>query len=151
VTKEFELRRREVDLNELVERTVASINGSLRTPVAPDLRPVPKIDIDPDQIEKVLVNLLLNANEAVDEKGEIRVATDRRSGWAVLTVADNGCGMSEEFIARSLFQPFRTTKSEGLGIGLFQCRRIVEAHRGRIVVESALDQGTTFRVELPLP
>ena len=151
VTKEFELRRREVDLNELVERTVANINGSLRTPVAADLRPVPKIDIDPDQIEKVLVNLLLNANEAVDEKGEIRVATDRRSGWAMLTVADNGCGMSEEFIARSLFQPFRTTKSEGLGIGLFQCRRIVEAHRGRIVVESALDQGTTFRVELPLP
>ncbi len=151
VTKELDLRRREVDLNELVERTVANINGSLRTPVASDLHPIPKIDIDPEQIEKVLVNLLLNANEAVDEKGKIRVATDRRRGWAVLTVADNGCGMSEEFIARSLFQPFRTTKSEGLGIGLFQCRRIVEAHRGRIEVVSILDQGTTFRVELPLP
>src|SRR5262249_3261290 len=83
LTKELELRRREVDLNKLVERTLANINGALRSRVSPDLHPVASIEIDPEQIEKVLVNLLLNANEAIGEKGEIRVATEQRSGWAV--------------------------------------------------------------------
>jgi putative PEP-CTERM system histidine kinase len=150
LTKELELDRREIDLNELVKRTLVIVNGSLRTSVAAELRPVPKIAVDPEQIEKVLVNLLLNANEAAGDRGEIRVATDQRNDWVVLTIADNGCGMSEEFIARSLFQPFQTTKSQGLGIGLFQSRRIVEAHRGRIEVESVLDKGSTFRIELPV-
>ena len=73
-----------------------------------------------------------------------------KNGWVVVAVADDGCGMRPEFVARSLFQPFQTTKSQGLGIGLFQSRRIVEAHRGRIEVESEPDKGSVFRVELPV-
>jgi signal transduction histidine kinase len=69
---------------------------------------------------------------------------------AVVTVADDGCGMDGEFISRSLFRPFQTTKKNGFGIGMFQSRMIVEAHGGRIDVESQLGKGTTFRVFLPL-
>jgi signal transduction histidine kinase len=58
--------------------------------------------------------------------------------------------MSSDFVQRSLFRPFQTTKKKGIGIGMFQCQAIIEAHRGKIEVESAPGKGTTFRVLLPL-
>ena len=68
----------------------------------------------------------------------------------MLSINDNGCGMSKEFMTQSLFRPFRTTKKEGLGIGLFQSRHIVEVHKGQIEVESEEGKGSTFRVILPV-
>jgi signal transduction histidine kinase len=65
-------------------------------------------------------------------------------------VKDNGCGMSREFMDQSLFRPFRTTKAKGTGIGLFQSKMIVEAHNGRIEVDSQEGEGSTFRVLLPV-
>jgi putative PEP-CTERM system histidine kinase len=150
LTKKLDLQQTETDLNKLVISTLASLNGCIQVSLVQDLHPVPKISLDSDQIQKVLLNLVLNANEAVDNQGEIRVRTDQTDGWAVLSVTDNGCGMSKEFIARSLFQPFQTTKSQGLGIGLFHSKKIVEAHHGRIEVESEAGRGSTFRVLLPV-
>src|SRR5439155_26434551 len=105
---------------------------------------------DPALIQKVLTNLVLNARAGVGDRGEIRVENTQRKGWAMLAVADNGCGMSSEFIRRSLFKPFQTPKKKGLGIGMFHTRVIVHAHQGRIEVESEPGKGTTFRVLLPL-
>jgi len=70
--------------------------------------------------------------------------------YVFLKVRDNGCGMSQEFLNKNLFRPFQTTKKHGLGIGMFQSKMIVEAHGGRIIVESEAGKGTTFRVALPL-
>jgi signal transduction histidine kinase len=67
----------------------------------------------------------------------------------VLSVADNGCGMSQAFLKESLFRPFQSTKKKGLGIGLFQSRAIVQAHGGGMHVESEVGKGTTFSVSLP--
>ncbi len=97
----------------------------------------------------MLVNLVLNARDALGEQGDIRVSTTQRHGWVEMVVSDNRCGMSREFMAHSLFHAFRTTKQRGLGIGLFQCKTIVEAHHGRIEVESEEGKGSTFRVLLP--
>jgi putative PEP-CTERM system histidine kinase len=149
MTNKIALRPVDVDLNALVATTLAEIKDSLKVALVQEWRPVPRLLLDPEQLQKVLLNLILNANEAVDAQGEIRVQTDWREGWAVLTVHDNGCGMSPLFIERSLFQPFQTTKSQGLGIGLFHSKMIVEAHRGRIEVESEEGKGSTFRVLLP--
>jgi signal transduction histidine kinase len=80
----------------------------------------------------------------------VRVETVQSDGWAILSVADNGCGMSPAFLKASLFRPFQTTKKKGLGIGMFQSKMIIEAHRGKIQVESEPGTGTTFRVMLPL-
>jgi signal transduction histidine kinase len=66
-------------------------------------------------------------------------------------VEDNGCGMTEDFIIGSLFKPFKSSKKSGLGIGLYQCRQIVEAHHGRIEVRSSPGEGSTFTVFLPAP
>jgi len=72
-------------------------------------------------------------------------------GKLAVTVADTGCGMTAEFINRRLFRPFQTTKSKGLGIGMYQSRMIVEAQGGRIEAESQPGRGSVFRVFLPLP
>jgi putative PEP-CTERM system histidine kinase len=138
------------DLNDLVSKFLASWNGSASIQLASQLGPVPKFLFDPEQIHKVVTNLVLNAAEAVTPNGQIRVETGRSQGWAVLTVADNGCGMAPEFVSGSLFRPFQTTKKEGFGIGMFQSKMIVEAHGGRVEVESQLNKGTTFRVLLPV-
>jgi signal transduction histidine kinase len=76
--------------------------------------------------------------------------TGSRPGWVWVSVADNGAGMSPEFVNQSLFRPFRSTKKGGIGIGMFLSKMIVEAHQGRIEVESQLGKGTVFKVLLPL-
>jgi signal transduction histidine kinase len=80
----------------------------------------------------------------------IQVATIHEGNTVGFVVRDNGCGMSEEFIEKSLFRPFQTTKKKGLGIGLFHSKLIVEAHRGTLEVNSAVGAGSEFRVILPI-
>lgn len=104
---------------------------------------------------RVLVNLLTNARESLGGPGEVELAAGPESNAAgarslVFRVRDTGRGMSEEFIRTSIFRPFATTKSAGLGVGLSQCRNIVEALGGAITVESRPGAGTTFAVHLPL-
>jgi putative PEP-CTERM system histidine kinase len=104
---------------------------------------------------RVLVNLLTNARESLVGPGEIELTSGIESSAAgmqsiVFRVRDTGRGMSEEFIRTSLFRPFATSKSTGLGVGLSQCRSIVEALGGAITVESRPGAGTTFAVHLPL-
>ena len=97
-----------------------------------------------------MTNLVLNARDALGPGGRIRVRTELVGGSVVLTVTDNGCGMSAAFLKDSLFRPFQSTKKKGLGIGMFQSRMIVEAHGGSIRVESETGKGSTFRVSLPV-
>jgi putative PEP-CTERM system histidine kinase len=138
------------DLNAVVSQALASWQRTANVDVVTDLRPLPKASLDPEQMRKVITNLVLNACEAVDEHGRVRIGTSQNNGWIILTVQDNGCGMSTEFLDRSLFRPFQSTKKHGLGIGMFQSKMIVDAHSGRIEVESELGKGTAFRVLLPL-
>jgi putative PEP-CTERM system histidine kinase len=140
----------ECDLNELVNDTLKAQERAPGVEFVKELRPLPKVRLDPAQIQKVLTNLVLNAREALGPGGVIRVETSQRNGWVVLGVSDNGCGMSADFIQRSLFRPFQTTKKKGIGIGMFHSKMIVEAHRGRIEVESEPGKGTAFRVLLPV-
>jgi putative PEP-CTERM system histidine kinase len=147
--QKIDLRPVKVDFNELIASTVSSLNRC-KIPIRQDFRPLPEIFSDPEQIQKVITNLILNSNEAINNKGEIRVATDQKEGWAILSVSDNGCGMSKEFVEKFMFRPFKTTKKQGMGIGLFHSKMIVEAHGGRIDVESEEGKGSTFRVFLPL-
>jgi signal transduction histidine kinase len=106
--------------------------------------------MDPDQMQKVITNLVMNAADAVGVTGEIRIETGRRNGWVMVSVGDNGCGMSPAFVCSLLFRPFQTTKKKGIGIGMFQSKMILDAHRGRIEVDSQPGKGTVFRVLLPL-
>jgi putative PEP-CTERM system histidine kinase len=150
LNKKLELHRTQADLNELIGKTASSLDGSLKAPLIMALNPVTKLFLDWEQMQKVLVNLILNANEATTDGGEIEVATMPQDNFVVLSVSDNGCGMSQEFIAQSLFRPLKTTKKNGMGIGLYQTKMIVEAHGGKVEVESEEGKGTTMRVLLPI-
>ncbi len=150
LTKVLEMRPVEIDLNEFVASTLDGMNGMVKTKISRVFKPLPKCNFDPDQIQKVIVNLILNANEATGKNGLIHVETGQANESVVLSVSDNGTGMSKEFLTKSLFQPFQTTKSQGLGIGLFHTKKIIDAHRGKIEVESEEGVGTTFRIILPI-
>ena len=147
---ELQIKPVESDLNEVVVKALAGWEEAAGVSLVKNLPPLPKILLDPEQMLKVVTNLVLNARDAVSPAGEIRIETAQSNGWVILTVSDNGCGMAPEFLSRSLFRPFQTTKKNGLGIGLFQSKMIVEAHKGRVQVESQPGKGTTFRIILPL-
>jgi signal transduction histidine kinase len=148
--RHLELNVAEVDINLVVDDALRTLNGAMNIKVLKDLRLGLKLRLDRDQFGSVITNLLLNARDAVEPTGEIRIETRQNDNWAVVSISDNGCGMSQAFLKSSLFRPFQSTKKKGLGIGMFQSKMIVEAHRGRITVDSEPAVGTTFRVMLPL-
>ena len=151
IRHELQIKPVAADLNELIARALAGWEEVAGINLKKDLAPLPKIVFDPDQMLKVATNLIFNAREAVaSAAGQVQIHTSHSNGWAVLAISDNGCGMSQEFLSRSLFRPFQTTKKNGLGIGMFQSKMIVEAHKGKIEVESETGKGTTFRIFLPL-
>ena len=104
---------------------------------------------DSRELSKVLANLLINALDASENGGGVTVEVGVEE-HAFIKVSDQGCGMTPEFIREQLFTPFKTTKSKGLGIGLYQSRQIVLAHQGQIEVSSSPGEGSVFTVWLPL-
>ncbi len=110
---------------------------------------IPPVDHDPNQINQVLLNLLLNAIQAMDKPGSIHVSLRRDNEDALITVADEGKGILPENLS-NIFRPFFTTKGHGTGLGLSLARRIVETHGGTIRVRSEINKGTQFEVRLPI-
>ncbi|MBU6409895.1 MAG: PEP-CTERM system histidine kinase PrsK, partial [Verrucomicrobia bacterium] len=146
---ELEIHVVECDLNEIVSKALADWQGATGARLVVHSGALPKLLLDPEQMLKVVTNLALNAREAVSADGEVRIETRQNEGWVILSVSDNGTGMDPEFVKRSLFRPFQTTKKNGLGIGLFQSKMIVEAHQGKMQVETESGKGTIFRILLP--
>jgi len=108
-----------------------------------------EVEHDSDQIHQVLLNLLLNALQAIEAQGTVTVSLRRDGNFAVIDVADTGRGIALEQLP-NIFRPFFTTKGEGTGLGLSLARRIVEDHHGAISVNSVVGKGSTFSVKLPL-
>lgn len=149
LTRGLKINPTRTNLKDLVEETLSTLNGRASSRMVRRLETVPGILADREQMRKVCLNLLLNAIEASPTNNRIEISTSAANGEVILKITDHGCGMSRDFIESSLFRPFRTTKPNGLGIGLFQCKKIIEAHQGRIEVESREGEGSTFRVILP--
>jgi signal transduction histidine kinase len=128
---------------------MGEMKGILRSRIVVEYRDLPKIWVDPEQMMTVLRNLVRNADEATSNGGEIRLATEVKDGKVLFSVSDNGCGIPREYMEGELFTLFSSTKSDGFGIGLYQAKRIVESHGGRIEAESEVGKGSTFRIRLP--
>jgi len=111
-------------------------------------RTLPAVAIDKGQIEQVYFNLLKNAMEAVQDGGEIDVGFSSDDNDVIITFRDNGVGMEEEQVVH-LFEPYRTTKERGTGLGLMISARIVRDHGGTISVQSQPHEGTVFTLHLP--
>jgi two-component system NtrC family sensor kinase len=144
-----------VNLNDIVEDGIGFLEPRFAAQqiryersLAPAL---PEVVADPGQMRQVLVNLTVNATQAMPDGGTLRLSTAAEEGWIIVTVEDTGMGMSEE-VLRQVFVPFFTTKDvgQGTGLGLAVVHGIVAAHGGRIDVESKVGKGTRFRVRLPV-
>ncbi|MET0689536.1 MAG: ATP-binding protein, partial [Candidatus Binatia bacterium] len=111
---------------------------------------LPPVEVDRDQMKRVLMNLLDNAVAAVEGRGEIKLATsyERARGVVTLEVADNGCGLAPE-LRTKIFEPYFSTKENGTGLGLTIVSQIVEDHRGYIRAWPNDPQGTRITIELP--
>lgn len=136
-----------VDLNKLVDDVLEGFNGAVGATLLHYPQTVPLVEADPDQLQQVVLNLVLNAQDAVGSDGRIVLQTATMEGDALLVVEDNGCGMDHPTMA-GLFRPFRSSKGKGLGIGLYQCRKILRAHGGTLTVESEKGKGTKFIIRL---
>jgi signal transduction histidine kinase len=110
---------------------------------------IPPVDHDPNQINQVLLNLLLNAIQAMDKPGTIRVSLETDEDDVLITVADEGKGIPAEHLP-NIFRPFFTTKGHGTGLGLSLARRTVESHGGSIDVTSEVGKGSRFAIRLPI-
>ncbi len=111
---------------------------------------LPEIEVDPDQLRQVAINLLLNAGPAMKQDGRLVVSTRiDEQGFLNIAFCDNGSGIPEDQ-QEKIFEPFFTTKSKGTGLGLPITRQIVEQHQGRISLESKVGEGTTITVQLPV-
>ena len=144
------LRLETIDLVTLVKEATAPLSGNDRVEVVHELSALPPFAGDAEALLRAIQNLVTNAAQSIDARGVVTVRTYEAAGAGILEVADTGCGMSEDFIRKSLFSPFRTTKKGGWGIGLYQTKELVEAHGGTIEVTSKEGAGTTFRVVLPM-
>jgi signal transduction histidine kinase len=149
------------DLKQIVLDTLVLLERELskyRITVETQLADVPEVLAIGNQVQQILLNLLINARQATPPGGRVlvRLEHDAASGMVDLVVRDTGCGIPAERLPR-IFDTFYTTKSGpdesgrgGTGLGLSACKQIVEAHRGRIRVESTVGKGTAFTIKLPI-
>lgn len=153
-------RREPTDLSTLVADVLVLVEKDLqmhRVRLESDLRDQPFAEVNASQIQQVLVNLIINARQAMSNGGSVAIAvrTNAEAGMGEISVRDSGSGIPAEKLQK-IFDPFYSTKTAdeqgqgGTGLGLALCREIIEAHRGRIRVESAVGKGTMFTLRLPL-
>ena len=146
-------RRENGDLNAVLQQTLALLEpeiGSRGIKVNLDLSDeLPKALIDPDQFQQVFYNLLRNAYQAIPgDDGLIEITTRSTETDFLVSISDNGTGIPPENMG-SLFEPYRTTKSSGTGLGLLIVRRIIREHGGEIEIQSQPDQGSIILIHLP--
>jgi signal transduction histidine kinase len=143
----------EVDIHEEIDRTLGLMEPRLknRIEVDRDYGRIPRVQCYAGQLNQVFLNLLVNACDAIEDRGKIRIRTSSHGEGIRIEITDDGSGISEEVKSR-IFDPFFTTKpiGAGTGLGLSLSHGIIERHSGVLSVESELGVGTTFRIDLPL-
>jgi PAS domain S-box-containing protein len=122
-----------------------------KTTVTKDYGELPKVQCYPQQIKQVFMNLLLNAAQAVEKKGEIRIVTRAVDGQVEIVISDTGSGITKENLSK-IFDPFFTTKDvgKGTGLGLNIAYNIIQRHKGTIEAHSEVGKGTTFTIRIPV-
>lgn len=144
---------KDIDLVELL-KTLCSFSGMEANLVSHNLdlhadSNIPIIQGDPLKLKEAFTNILRNALEAIDESGNICIHVSASEYYIQVDITDNGCGIAKEY-HENIFEPFVTTKYNGMGLGLPICQRIIKAHNGSIIFNTNFSCKTTFTIRLPI-
>lgn len=110
---------------------------------------LPEVEIDANQIGQVFINIITNATQAMPDGGKLTISASKNGEFMEIDFADTGCGMNQETMSK-IFDPLFTTKAKGIGLGLAVSKAIIDRHGGEIDVKSAIGEGTTFSIKLPI-
>ncbi len=155
--REKKLEIKKASINELVESTLSLLKTqpiflNINTKIELDGN-IPQINMDPGQIQQVLINIIMNAVEAMEGKGDLIIKTEfsEDKSFVLISISDTGPGVKPEFM-KKIFEPFFTTKEarQGVGLGLSISKRIIEDHKGTIEIVSEQGKGATFKIRLPI-
>lgn len=139
----------ESDPNEIISQALSTIEVPSNVNLFNETKTKPTIYVDVNRIRRVCINIISNALDAMPKGGTLTVSSKQLNGNLELTFSDTGAGMTQKNIDK-IMTPFFTTKAKGMGLGLAISKRIVEAHTGKIIVNSKIGQGTTFTIILPI-
>jgi signal transduction histidine kinase len=141
------------DINASIGSTLNMLRNELKykAAITKDYGKIPEVLCYPQLVNQVFMNLILNAAQSIEQKGEIRISTQKKVESVHIRIEDTGCGMTPEHVKR-VFEPFFTTKpvGAGTGLGLHIAYQIVQQHQGQIDVTSQLGKGSSFIVQLPI-
>jgi PAS domain S-box-containing protein len=148
-SREIHLDLEEISPKSLIDYVLLAYHIPGNTKIMDHAQSFPAIWVDPNKMERVFINLIKNAVEAMPSGGTLEIKSCQIGENVEFSFSDTGAGMSSDAIA-NIFTPLFTTKARGMGLGLPICKRIIEAHGGKIAVESSLNKGTTFIITLPI-
>jgi signal transduction histidine kinase len=145
-----------LNMNDIVDDTVLFMEHHLtrfkNVEIAVEKEPdLPLVQVDRIHVQQTVVNILMNAAQAMPGGGKILIKTGRGDQYVFISITDTGVGIKEEDLEK-IFEPFFTTKEkeQGTGLGLSLCKRLIEANAGKIEVESKVGEGTTFTIMIPV-
>lgn len=146
-------RIQSTDINKGLESTLNVVNNEIKykATVEKDFEDIPPVRGYPQQLNQVFMNILVNAAQAIEKQGVIKITTSSKNGHVEVAISDNGCGIESKNLEK-IFDPFFTTKDvgRGTGLGMHIAYNIIEKHHGRISVESQVGKGTTFFIKIPI-
>jgi len=148
-SREIRLQPTETTPKSIIEETLSLLEIPNIIQVSNETQSEPRILVDIEKMNRVFVNLIKNAFDAMSNGGKLVIRSTRTNGNVEFAFTDTGVGIPKEQMEK-VWTPFFTTKAKGMGLGLPICKRIVEAHKGQIFVESVVDVGTTFTVIVPV-
>jgi len=143
--------RRKVDIRQILPGILSriSVPGNIQVEY-PVVNSLPRVMADPDQLDQVFGNIILNAVQAMPQGGRLMIKSETREpGWVAVSITDTGVGIPEENIEK-IFEPLFTSKAKGIGLGMAISKTFIESHCGSIEVQSKPGKGTTFTVKLPV-
>jgi two-component system NtrC family sensor kinase len=149
-SRKSESKRIALDISQIMEFTLSLAWNEIKykVDVVKDYRATSTVLGDPTELSQVVLNILLNAVQSIDDKGTIIFATYEEQGKVIAKISDTGCGIAPDILSR-IFDPFFSTK-KGPGLGLSVSFNIIKQHKGDLRVESKVNQGTAFYIELPI-
>jgi two-component system sporulation sensor kinase A len=148
-SKEIRLELTETNPKSIVLEALSKVKIPHSIQVSNLAKTEPRVTIDVEKMKRVFVNIINNAIDAMPEGGKLTITTRESDGNVEIAIADTGTGITKEVLEK-IWTPFFTTKAKGMGLGLPICKSIVEAHGGKISVESIVDKGITFTVAIPI-